>query len=104
MIDFGFSAFSEIKQNFYCGTPSYMAPEIINKLDYGKPADVWSLGVLLFVLLHGRFPFSGKDQAELFSRIKSGFYSFGNISPTSQRLIGQMLKVRPYERLNTKEV
>lgn len=61
LIDFGFSAFVDHKANFFCGTPSYMAPEIILKMDYGKAADIWSLGVLLYVMLNGRFPFHGKD-------------------------------------------
>lgn len=43
-----------------------MAPELILKMEYGKPADIWSLGILLYILLNGRFPFVGKDQNELF--------------------------------------
>lgn len=45
----------------FCGTPSYMGPEIVNKKEYtGPPADIWALGVLLYALLCGTFPFKGK--------------------------------------------
>lgn len=57
IIDFGFSTFIDPKLNAYCGTPSYMAPEIINRQEYGKPADIWALGILLYVMLNGKFPF-----------------------------------------------
>jgi serine/threonine protein kinase len=62
IIDFGFVT-SEPKNkplNFFCGTPSYMPPEIVLKKDYfGCQADIWSIGILLFTLLCGSFPFRG---------------------------------------------
>ena len=62
LIDFGFSTCipNETKYKMFCGTPSYMAPEIVLKQEYcGPPADVWALGVLLYALLCGTLPFKG---------------------------------------------
>ena len=54
IIDFGFACISKEKLRVFCGTPSYMSPEIVNKKDYsGSAADVWACGVLLFVMLTG---------------------------------------------------
>jgi MAP/microtubule affinity-regulating kinase len=65
LIDFGFSVVVAGGQRLkvFCGTPSYMSPEIVRKNEYdGKPVDVWALGVLLFVLLTGTFPFRGVSE------------------------------------------
>ena len=62
LIDFGFSTCmpNDKKTKMFCGTPSYMAPEIVLKKEYcGPPADIWALGVLLFALLCGYFPYKG---------------------------------------------
>ena len=58
-----------------CGTPSFMSPEIVSKQEYkGPPADVWALGVVLYVMLTGVFPFRGHTDKELYSKICSRSY------------------------------
>ena len=58
LIDFGFSANSKTTLSNYCGTPAYMSPEIVKKNPYaGAKADIWALGVMLFHLVTGHYPF-----------------------------------------------
>ena len=62
VIDYGFGLMipSDRFLNLLCGTPFYMSPEIVSKKNYtGKPCDVWALGVLLYYIVCGTFPFKG---------------------------------------------
>jgi calcium-dependent protein kinase len=52
------------------GTPYYLAPEVLTK-KYDTECDIWSLGVVLYQLMSGRFPFDGRNQIDLFKNIKS---------------------------------
>ena len=63
IIDFGFSSHTfDKKLTQYCGTLNYMAPEIISKEPYwGKQIDIWALGILLYYLSVGKYPFIGYD-------------------------------------------
>ena len=73
VIDFGFATTSLKPLNVFCGTPNYMAPEIVAKKEYlGAPADIWACGIVLYVMLAGKFPFKGIDDKSLYVKIKSG--------------------------------
>ena len=54
------------------GTPYYMAPEVVEKLNYNEKCDVWSIGIIMYVLLTGFPPFNGKDDEEIFKKIRIG--------------------------------
>lgn len=72
IIDFGFGIRTptDVNLKIFCGTSAYMSPEIVRKSEYnGFKADIWSLGVVLYVLLTGKFPFKAKTEKELFTRI-----------------------------------
>jgi serine/threonine protein kinase len=73
IIDFGFSSKSGQKMQNFCGTPPYMAPEIAAKVPYwGEPADMWALGVMLYLMLFGKFPFRATSEKELYRLIQQG--------------------------------
>ena len=63
LTDFGFACVIEPGTNLElkCGSPLYMSPEIVKNESYGQGVDIWSLGVILFALLVGEFPFDGRN-------------------------------------------
>ncbi len=108
LIDFGFSTSFPIekKVKMFCGTPSYMSPEIVTRQEYrGDKSDVWALGVVLFTMLQGVFPFKGDTDAELYSRIQTGeFTILHEISKEAIALIYGMLTTDPEERPTVAEL
>ncbi|CAG9320947.1 unnamed protein product [Blepharisma stoltei] len=107
LIDFGFSTnvFDE-KIKMFCGTPSYMAPEIVSKREYfGGPADVWALGVLLFVMLSGVFPFAGNSDREVYRKILIGSFEIPTVvAPQARLLIKRMIQIDPYKRPTCQQI
>jgi len=92
-----------------CGTPNYVAPEILLQKGYGKEVDVWSLGVILYILLCGYPPFYDESDAVLFEMIMKGKFDFdarywGDVSKEAKSLIRNMLIVDPARRLTTQQV
>lgn len=88
-----------------CGTPVYVAPEVLLGVPYGVKADMWSVGVITYILLGGYPPFIEKNQRELFKKIKRGQFEFHNkywrhISPEAKDLIAGLLTVDPAKRLS----
>ena len=78
LIDFGLSKVQTGKKlEEIAGTPLYMAPEVISG-SYGKEADMWSLGVLLYTLVSGYLPFYEKTTAEVFKKISQCDWKFPN--------------------------
>jgi len=103
LVDFGFAVKLQSKDQrlkVFCGTPSYMSPEIVSGKEYsGFCADIWALGVLIFVLLLGRFPFKAQTEHELFQKIRRGAFTIAagenHVTQVSKRLIRGILRIDP---------
>jgi serine/threonine protein kinase len=77
LIDFGFACSCREKLRVFCGTPSFMSPEIVSNRDYlGPAADVWACGVILHLMLTGSLPFKSHNEKDLFRKIQKGTYTF----------------------------
>ena len=92
--------------NTACGTPGYVAPEILKAHPYDEYVDLWSCGVILYIMLCGYPPFTGgRNQKRLYRRIKRGEYSFAspawdNISPLAKDCVKKLLTVDPQNRMS----
>lgn len=89
------------------GCPAYVSPEIlqVNQPYSGKAADIWSLGVILYTMLIGRYPFHDVEPSALFGKIRRGQYSVPDtISSRAKCLIRSMLRLEPRERLTAPEI
>ena len=78
------------KRQTLCGTPNYIAPEILNKQGHGKPADVWSTGVAMYALLIGVPPFETNSLTATYRKIKDNSYSIP--SSYKRQAVGYMIK------------
>ena len=103
LTDFGWSNYvnsNEVRKT-YCGTPCYLAPEIVENIGHDEHVDIWCIGVLLFELLTGTVPFHGKNSDSLYNNITSLKIIWPNdISNTAKNLIMKILKKEPNERIS----
>jgi calcium/calmodulin-dependent protein kinase I len=84
-----------------CGTTGYTAPEVLSKQPYGKPCDMWSLGVILYAMVHGYLPFHADTPAEVKERVLCGQFRFSRrtiLSDKIKDLIRQLLSMDPEKR------
>lgn len=109
--DFGLSAFAEHLRHdgllhTTCGTPAYVAPEVIGKKGYdGAKADIWSCGVILFVLLAGYLPFQDDNLVAMYRKIYKGDFKCPQwFSTESRRLITKLLDPNPSTRITTSKI
>lgn len=86
-----------------CGSPTFVAPEILKNIPHDERCDLWSIGVIIYLLLVGYPPFASDSQAELFKQIRTCEWRFyeddwQNISPDARELIQNLLVADPEQR------
>ena len=107
LTDFGWSNYmqGDMKRTTVCGTPVYLAPEIINNRGHDEKVDIWCIGVLLFELMTGTVPFQGKDIETLKSNILHLRISWPKeINKEAKDLITKILKLDPSERITLEDM
>jgi calcium-dependent protein kinase len=110
IIDFGTAKIYEKNkaEKKVIGSSYYIAPEVLNK-DYNEKCDIWSCGVILYILLSGRAPFSGDNDNAILNKIKKGTYDlkrtpFNRTSLEAKDLIRKLLEKNPKRRISAGEV
>ena len=109
VIDFGTSTIFDTKKKMKhrYGTAYYIAPEVLQK-NYSEKCDIWSCGVILYIILSGKPPFYGKNDKEIVNSVMEGHYSvqgteWARISPEAKSLIKCMLTFDPKERISAEQ-
>ncbi|KAM4625230.1 calcium/calmodulin-dependent protein kinase type 1D-like [Polymixia lowei] len=107
--DFGLSKMSDHGvMSTACGTPGYVAPEVLAQKPYSKAVDCWSIGVITYILLCGYPPFFEENETRLFSKIMRAEYAFhtpfwDNISESAKDFIRSMMEKLPNKRFSTEQ-
>ncbi|KAK6175625.1 hypothetical protein SNE40_014041 [Patella caerulea] len=108
--DFGLSKIlgTDATMHTVCGTPAYCAPEIFVGKKYTQSVDIWSLGVVTYILLSGYEPFIASTDREMFKKIIKSDYEFDSpywdaISENAKDLIRKMLMLEPNKRITAEQ-
>jgi len=115
--DFGLARFDSTHMNSLCGTPHYVAPEVIRlgfgvvsteNGGYSKGVDMWSLGVSLYHILTSKLPFLAEDRMVLFQKIERGQYDlpaelWQGISDEAKDLVRRLLDINPATRISAEQ-
>ena len=108
LCDFGVSRFMPKNEVIYekCGTPAYIAPEIISDLGYeGLSSDLWSLGVVLYSMVIGAVPFKANSMKDLHKLILKGEFNIPSfVSPVIADVIRRLIVLVPSDRMNIREL
>jgi len=110
LADFGFASrvYAPRSLKKQCGTPYFVAPEILLRKGYDTKADMWSVGVIVYSLLSGSLPFTGKRHLDLFKSIIAGEYTFDEerwecVSDGAKDLVRKLLVVDPDKRYSAQD-
>lgn len=111
LADFGSAGWfgDDCKMTGLVGTAQYVAPEVVSGEEYGERMDVWSAGVVLYAMLGGALPFTGKDAGEVFEAVIRGSLRFptrifGWVSREAKDLMRKMMCRDPERRLSAEQV
>ena len=106
IIDFGYSTINDSQlQTAVCGSVFYIAPEILKQVPYtASRADIWSVGVIMYIMLTGKMPFEGETFDEVSQQIIAGRYSLpSSVSQEAAQLLSKILVVDPSKRISAAE-
>lgn len=89
-----------------CGTPNYIAPEVLAKRGHSYEVDIWSIGCILYTLLVGKPPFETNSLRDTYAKIRRGDYYLptSRVSPAAKNLISKMLQVEPNIRPTARQI
>jgi len=107
LADFGLAVIQETgpAKLGLAGSPAYIAPEVLKGRAYGKPVDMWSAGIAMYIMLSGAMPFEGDDDTQMFEAIKAGGFEYpedewSGVSASCKSLIDSLLNQAPDLRLD----